>query len=718
MTLPPVLGPRQADEMAQDKTTNFIAQTAHYWLEEKGVYTVPIRSREKRPKSAKWNHLRLVGDAIDKAFRPDDNIGALWGDASDHATDVDLDMDEAIWVAGILLPETFAYGRKGKEYSHYVYRCQGAKTKKWQVPELGSIVEIRSTGSQSVIPPSRHPEGGMYGTDKDTEFVSLTRLDLERLCDEIAVAAIFVHFYPRAGSRHDYVHAITGALCHANWPIEKIKRVMEAVLTCIDDDEEMQDRTTTVVNTVNRHNEGDRTKGFTTLKDWMSMPVITVLRRWTQSGAHEGKITTPPILDDRPVVSTEGKNTDFDTALLEVPGMIGDTAKWARKQMYIDQPVYSLAAGVMCTAVASSNNYIVEAWHTPLQPYLMVTGHTASGKGSVLETITYFARQIGLEDVCFRGFQSWHAMLDILGEEGAACWLWDEAARHMAGIHSKHGQDWTVLTHVISMFGMANKFVPGIPGRRNAIPPLDHPFLTVLFTAQPEALMDAITGTARETGFVNRFLLLDPGDGHAPRNTHRSSVFPKKLKDQARALMSHTPKDGDFTEIKFADMQTFTRFDEFEETCRRRARNDETWGRANQNALILAGLAAIGCDPHRPVITPALASWAFKFVAWSNDCWSDKLRFTATGHSFTEKHAKRIQSILAQPEKYIQQKTNSPNQKLALKNNLVPEAVLKRNTTNIKVHEREQLLGDLLDMELIGTTEAYENVCYFLKTFD
>ena len=701
--------------MAQNKTGFDPTQTAEYWL-EKDVYTVPLQSRSKRPKAKNWPHLRLVEEDLKAgAFKVGDNIGALWGEPSAHATDVDLDMDEAIWVAEFLLPETFIYGRSGKEYSHYVFRVAGAKTKKWQIRELGTIVEIRSTGAQSVIPPSRHPEGGMYFTHKDTDFVSLTKIDLERLCDEIAVASVFLHYYPEAGSRHDFVHACTGALCHQRWPADKIKRVMGAVLTVIqEEDDEMHDRMTAVVNTVEKHQAGDRTKGFTTLQDWMPMTVISPLRRWTQSGMHEGQIVTRPFEDETP--RAEPKKIDFDEQLLEVPGLVGEIATWARGTQYLDQPIFALASGIMCTALASSNKYIVQHWDTPLQPYLMVTAATGGGKDSVLTSVAEFTRRLGLDEVTFRGFQSYYAMLDILAEEGMACWLWDEAARYMANVKNTSGQDFTVLTHVISLYGSANKFVSGVPGRRQSIPPLENPFITLLATAQPDALMEAITGTAKETGFVNRFILMDTGDYFPPRNMHRKKVFPSALKKHARQLIAHEPR-GDFTEIVFADTDTYQRFDEFEETARRRSRKDETWARGNQNALILAGTAAVGCDASRPVITPDIARWAIRLVSWSNDCWASKMQFIARGTSYVEKNALRVEAVISEPQKYMNQKMTA-NQKLCLKNGMMPAAVLTRQTTHIKRHEREQIINDLLDADVIGCTEAYENPVYFRKSFD
>ena len=688
-------------------------QTAEYWLEKK-VYTVPLRSRSKRPKARDWPHLRLVEEDLQNgAFKRGDNIGALWGDASDHATDVDLDMDEAIWVAEHILPETFIYGRTNKHFSHYVFRVIGAETRKWQTPELGSIVEIRSTGAQSVIPPSRHPEGGVYSTDEDVEFTQLTKLDLERYADEIAVAAVFTFFYPKAGSRHDYVHACTGALCHQEWPDDKIQRVMSAVLTVVqDDDPEMKDRVGTVRNTVEKHKMGDRTKGFTSLEGWMSKPTLSAVRRWTGSGKMEGKLVMAP-----PKMKPEPSRLTFDDSLLEVPGLVGEIAKWANRENFIDQPIFGLAAGVMCTAMATCNHYLVQHWETPLQPYVMVTAPTSGGKESALRAVSKFAHKMRLDDFVFQHFQSYYSMLDVMAEEQMACWLWDEAARYMAAAKKTTTSDFATLSHVISLYGAANKWVPGAPGRNKTIPPLDHPFLTVLATAQPDMLMEALTSTAQETGFVNRFILFDTGTEYTGVNQRRSHVFPSAIAKHAKQLVNHEPRNGEFTEVKFADTRTYTAFQEFEEVSRRRAMEGQaTWGRANQNALILAGLAAVGVSAIHPVIDMDTAKWAIRIVTWSNDCWDEKISMTASGDSYTEKDSFKIERIINNPHKYIAAAQSAPQKKL-LMDGFTPNSIVVKNTRGMDKRRREQILDDLHEAGLIGSTEKgegqYAQVVYF-----
>ena len=54
-------------------------------------------------------------------------------------------------------------GRPGKPSSHWWYICEGAKTRKHQDPATKKmIVELRSTGAQTVVGPSMHPSGEQY----------------------------------------------------------------------------------------------------------------------------------------------------------------------------------------------------------------------------------------------------------------------------------------------------------------------------------------------------------------------------------------------------------------------------------------------------------------------------------------------------------------------------------------------------------------------------
>lgn len=130
----------------------------------RGYRCVPIPLRKKGPVDAGWPDLRLDDADLQQHFSGRGNIGLLLGDPSGGLTDVDLDCPEAIELAPQYLPPTLAItGRASAPNSHWWYLCPGAVTRKHHFPGTKKmIVEIRSTGCQTVVGPSIHPSGEAY----------------------------------------------------------------------------------------------------------------------------------------------------------------------------------------------------------------------------------------------------------------------------------------------------------------------------------------------------------------------------------------------------------------------------------------------------------------------------------------------------------------------------------------------------------------------------
>lgn len=703
-----------------------VTQAASDWA-ERGVFCVPLKRESKQPKANRWQHLRLVDEDFPKAFKPGDNIGGLWGEPSDWAVDLDLDLETAPLVAQHFFKEyeTFIYGRREKRYSHYVFRCVGAVTLKLFVSPKrddsdnpGMIVEIRSTGAQSVLPPSKHPEGDRYFIEEDTAFFDISRVELERLAHDIAIAALYLYFYPQGkhSGRHDYVHACTGALCHAKWKPARIKMVMAAVLSeVVGEDEEIKDRMGSVINTIDQHKNGGQIRGLTSLEDFMTPLVVMRLRKWLKVPDATELLEDPGLVQPR----KRDRQLDFKPEWLQVPGLIGEVAEWSRKRAYIQQPVFDLATGIMCASLASSNNYIVSIWDTPLSPYVMIVAPTGAGKDAPIRAIADFAHAIGLSDRVFDGFQSFYALLDVLGESPYAMLTWDEAGRNLVAAKNANGPDYTTITHVIKLYGAGNKVIAATPGRNKAIPELEFPFLTVLATAQPDMLSEALDKNVEDTGFVNRFLLFDTVQEMPPLNRMRADVFPSSIKRQGKMLLNHEPAPGqEFTQIGFENNKTLNMFRSFEEVQRKRVsvKKENTWARATQNALILAGLAAITLDPHRPAITEGQANWAMEIVTWSCDCWTERLKSLGSGDR-NEKETNRVEQVIANPLNYVKY-ASSPKQhkQLAqLQAGFMPTSVLIRVTRNVVPRRRDEILDDLHESGVIGTMERDGVILYFAK---
>ena len=130
----------------------------------RGWCVVPIPYKQKRPVLKEWEQLRLSESDLDQYFDQPANVGLILGEPSGNLVDVDLDCAEARAIASNYLPATAAKsGRAGAADSHWWYIAADAKTVQHRDPATRQmIVELRSTGGQTVVGPSIHPSGQPY----------------------------------------------------------------------------------------------------------------------------------------------------------------------------------------------------------------------------------------------------------------------------------------------------------------------------------------------------------------------------------------------------------------------------------------------------------------------------------------------------------------------------------------------------------------------------
>jgi len=127
-----------------------------------GYQPVPVPMGSKGPRRKAWQTLRPKPTELHGLFGCTGNIGLLLGEPSGWLIDVDLDCEEAVRLAEQHLPPTAAItGRPSRPGSHWWYRCPGAKAMKLVDPVADdTTVEIRSTGQQTLVGPSTHPDDG------------------------------------------------------------------------------------------------------------------------------------------------------------------------------------------------------------------------------------------------------------------------------------------------------------------------------------------------------------------------------------------------------------------------------------------------------------------------------------------------------------------------------------------------------------------------------
>jgi Bifunctional DNA primase/polymerase, N-terminal len=257
----------------------------------RGWQPLPIPERAKKPAMPNWPGFRADGN-VAEYFSGSGNIGVLLGEPSGGLIDIDLDAIEAISLAQHFLPPTDSvFGRASKPRSHWLYIIEpAAKTVRFQDPTSPSssamLVELRSTGAQTVFPPSTHPIGERVEWHSDGEPARIDPAGLWHAVHHLAAAALLKRYYPAEGSRHDFALAISGALIRGGWSSDKIAEFLRVVADAAGDPE-TRDRARAGEYSAQRIASGQPATGWPTLTKLLGKQIALRLREWLQPSGGE-----------------------------------------------------------------------------------------------------------------------------------------------------------------------------------------------------------------------------------------------------------------------------------------------------------------------------------------------------------------------------------------------------------------------------------------------
>jgi P4 family phage/plasmid primase-like protien len=254
-----------------------------------GVMVIPVPAGEKNPNRPGWQRERWAVEDVPSLWNNGQGIGALRGGPSGSRVDIDCDWREACAAAPYIAPRTRTFGRPGAPASHYVLHATGTlpKTKRYKVPGDGddrSVVELLSTGTQSLVSPSLHHSGERRRWYDERAAAKIEGAECEAIAADIATAALIARNWPGQGARHDYTLAATGYIGR-RLPQERAERVMEAAIHA-SGDEEAHGQMRDVRSTLDSLEAGKPATGGPTLNA-IAPGVVDQLRRWHGWGAEQ-----------------------------------------------------------------------------------------------------------------------------------------------------------------------------------------------------------------------------------------------------------------------------------------------------------------------------------------------------------------------------------------------------------------------------------------------
>jgi len=250
--------------------------------ETRGWAVIPIPWKSKAPSIKGWPKLHLTPEEIKEHFKAgNSNLGILLGEPSAGLIDIDLDAPEAVFLAPVILPDSgMIFGRVNKRNSHYIYVADPIpRTEQFKDIDGTMIVELRSTGAQTVFPPSMHPDDEPVTFDEDGEPTEIDGEELREDVSRLASIVLVARHWPDKGSRQDAALALAGGLMRNGWDDKAVSVFLGAVALAASD-EEFKKRVEAAEYT-RRRLDGEKTaKGWPALAALLGDRVVNRILEW------------------------------------------------------------------------------------------------------------------------------------------------------------------------------------------------------------------------------------------------------------------------------------------------------------------------------------------------------------------------------------------------------------------------------------------------------
>jgi hypothetical protein len=374
------------------------ARSAAAFYLDRGRLPVPVRFQGKEPwdhqtdkKRLGWQELRPRRQDLDRLFpaATASNLGLLTGSPSGGLLDIDLDTAEAVTAAPYLLPATgWVSGRQGRPCSHHWYVVSDPPAKasdEYRDVDRSMLLEVRSTGGQTVVPPGVHESGEPIVWQTFTEPAAVDFKELRAAARTLAAVALLARHWPRKGSRDEAALALAGGLTRDGWSADEVSGFCRAVALAAGD-EEAHARGKKARPTARKQEEGKPTTGWTRLADLLrgdGGEVVRLVRQWIGITITAG--STGPAEAVSPDVGLPLQNP-WPAPLAEeaLHGLAGDAVRVLEPVSEADPAalLFQLLVG-FGNVIGPGPHFVVEADRHAANEYVVLVGRTSKArKGS------------------------------------------------------------------------------------------------------------------------------------------------------------------------------------------------------------------------------------------------------------------------------------------------------------------------------------------------
>lgn len=362
-----------------------------------GWQPLPVIAGGKRPIGKNWQEGTLNEADVDRAFTNRANVGIRLGTPSGGLVDIDIDSPLCLRLTHLLPPTGMIHGRSGKPRSHFWYQLDGEapKTQQFKNPITGEmIIELRSTGAQTVVPPSQYAvttgraaERNLLSWESFDTPGKYSASELAKSVSKIAAISLIAGDWNKQGSRHSAALALSGMLLRGGFSQQEAVQFIEAVCEASDDDE-VADRVAAVAYTAERIAANEPATGGPSLAQSLDPLIVSTVQKWLDLKSAQSMAGDEPFVWDTPLTFDKISTPEISASLL--PGVYGEFAKALANSAEVSESMTTMSVlGII--AAACSKKYIVSPqpnWDEPVNLYILMGLPPANNKSLIQSSCT------------------------------------------------------------------------------------------------------------------------------------------------------------------------------------------------------------------------------------------------------------------------------------------------------------------------------------------
>ena len=524
---------------------------------------LPLMPNSKRPAIEKWSEYG-INPVDEETFQrwlkwQNCGIGVCLGVASNLiGIDFDYDVDGLHDQIKAMLPPT-PVGKVGQKGCTLFYQFNGQKSQSYS-RNGERVLDILSTGRQTVLPPTIHPETGKpYTWMGEQTLLNTLAADLPQVSLEVMYAignliTPVVHHTPKAREIQVYddttLEEVSDALTYI--PADDYDTWYKVGM-CLKHKfgykaYEIWNNWSATSEKYKAHEMASKWNSFTGTgltvaslfyfaMDYGYVPKGTgdyeppTVGDFVWDGKKTGWNEAPKAAPKPQFVAEEAvqakdepqqKKTDsinFPSKLLKAPGLIGRLAAYVNETAITPQPVLSLGASIgMAGAIMGRKVRGPSKLRTNL--YILGLAPSGAGKDHARSMFKQLLKCAGYDKIELPVPASSAGLVSSLREraEGRGIVLWDEFGRVLKQLTGwsagNHERD--IVTALIELFSSAQSTYMGKGyanhDGKNPIKPIEQPCLSIYGTSVPGHFYEALSGNDAVDGFLSRWLIFESRD--------------------------------------------------------------------------------------------------------------------------------------------------------------------------------------------------------------